>query len=171
MQPFCNPSDYMRYPTNSDDVVAIVNEAISRGVKVKAFGARHSQTDIICTEGIPVDMTGLKYFEMDSDNVHATFGSGTTLEEAGELLKQRGRALRVTPAFGPITLGGAIGTGAHGSSIKYNSSLSEQVVKMTVVDGLGKKLVISDTDELNAFKTHLGLLGMRSISRLLRVGV
>lgn len=50
----------MRYPENPDDVVAIVKEAIRRGVKVKALGARHSQTDIICTSGIPVDMNKLK---------------------------------------------------------------------------------------------------------------
>lgn len=95
----------MRYPTNSDEVVAIVNEAISRGVKVKAFGARHSQSDIICTKGIPVDMNNLKSFQMNEDNVTATFGSGVTVKEAGEFLLLYGRALRTTPAYGSITLG------------------------------------------------------------------
>lgn len=33
---------------------------------------------------------------------------------------------------------------------------------MTIVNGLGQKLVISDADDLKAFKVHLGLLGMRS---------
>lgn len=160
LHPFCNPSGYMRYPTNSDEVVAIVNYAKNRGVKVKAFGSRHSQSDIICTEGIPVDMTKLKLFRMEDDDVTATFGAGVTLGECGEFLFQHGRALKTTPAYSGITIGGAIGTGAHGSSVKYNSSLSAQVVRMTVVDGLGQKLVISDADDLKSFKTHLGLLGI-----------
>lgn len=70
----------MRYATDFDEVAAIVNEAINRGIKVKAFGARHSQSDIICTEGIPVVMTKLKFFRMEEDNVTATFGSGVTLQ-------------------------------------------------------------------------------------------
>lgn len=150
----------MRYPTNSEEVVAIVTEARNRGVTVKAFGARHSQTDIICTEGIPVDMNNFKSRQMNVDNVTATFGVGVTVREAGEFLLQHGRALRTTPAYGKITLGGAIGTGAHGSSIKYNASIAAQVVKMTVVDGRGRLLVISNADDLRSFRTHLGLLGM-----------
>lgn len=94
----------MRYPTNSDEVMAIVKEAISRGVKIKAFGARHSQTDIICTEGIPVDMSKLLFSQMNSDTT-ATFGAGVTVHAAGEFLLSHGRALRTTPAYGSITLG------------------------------------------------------------------
>lgn len=152
----------MRYPKNSDEVVAIVNDARTRGLKVKAFGARHSQTDIICTNGIPVDMNQLKSCQMNADNVTATFGPGVTVREAGEFLLKHKRALRTTPAYGNITLGGAIGTGAHGSTLKYNSTISAQVVQMTVIDGLGQKLIISDPDDLKSFKVHLGLLGMNS---------
>ncbi|XP_037042731.1 probable L-gulonolactone oxidase 6 [Bradysia coprophila] len=158
--PFCNPSDYMRYPSNSEDVVAIINEAIERKVTVKALGARHSQSDIICTEGIPVDMNKFKSCRMNDDGITATFGAGVTLQEAGAFLLQHGRALRTTPAYGKITLGGAIGTSAHGSSIKYNSSLSAQVVSLTVVNGLAQTLEISDPDDLKSFGAHLGLLGI-----------
>lgn len=96
----------MRYPKTIADVVNIVEEAIDRGVKVKAIGSRHSQTDIICTEGIPIVMSGLNSCKMNADNVTATFGAGITLYEAGEFLLQNGRALRTTPAYGGITLVG-----------------------------------------------------------------
>ncbi|XP_037041555.1 L-gulono-1,4-lactone dehydrogenase-like isoform X3 [Bradysia coprophila] len=158
--PLCAPSDYMRYPKTTADVVSIVKEAITRGVKVKAFGSRHSQTDIICTEGIPIDMTRLNFCKMNADRVTATFGAGTLLSDAGEFLRRNRRALRSTPAYGGITLGGAIGTGAHGSTIKYNSTISSQVVKLTVVDGLGNVAEISDPADLRAFKVNLGLLGI-----------
>lgn len=159
--PWCTPSNFMRYPTNISDVVAIVNEAISQGVKVKAFGARHSQTDIICTEGIPVDMNGLKSRKMNADGVTATFGPGVTIREAGEYLLTYRRALRTTAAFGNITLGGALGTGAHGSTLIYNSTISAQVVSLTVVNGLGEVLTISDPEDLKSFRVHLGLLGIK----------
>lgn len=150
----------MRYPANADEVVAIVQEAIRRGVTVKALGARHSQTDILCTEGIPVDMNKFKSRQMNSDNT-ATFGPGVTIHEAGEFLLGYGRSLRTTPAYGNITLGGAIATGAHGSTIKYTATISAQITQLTVIDGLGQKRVITDPNDLNAYRVHLGLLGLR----------
>lgn len=157
--PWCTPSDHIRYPKTVQDVVNIVNEAIDRGVTVKAFGARHSQTDVICTEGIPIDNQRLRYFHINDDGVTATFGAGVNLRDATEFLRQHGRGLRTTPAFGNITLGGALGTGSHGSSIKYNASISSQVVGLTVVDGLGRVRKIYDSENLKAFRLNLGLLG------------
>lgn len=58
-----------------------------------------------------------------------------------------------------LTLGGAVGTGAHGSSLVHPASLSEQVVRMSIVDGLGIVRTISG-EELNVFRIHLGMLGV-----------
>ncbi|KAJ6645515.1 L-gulonolactone oxidase [Pseudolycoriella hygida] len=157
--PLCRTSHAVRFPTNLEDVVSIINEAIYRGVSVKAFGMRHSTTDIICTDGIPIDMRLLKSMKMNDDKT-VTFGAGVTLQEAGEFLLQHGLALRVVPAFGNLTLAGVIGTGAHGSSIKFHSTISAQVTKMTIVDGRGTVKVISTSNDLKAFKIHLGLLGV-----------
>lgn len=107
--PLCTPSDEIRYPNSEEEVVDIVKEAISRGVTVKAFGARHSQTDIICTEGIPVDVQRIRFFHMNDDGITAKFGSGVNLRDATQFLRKHGRGLRTTPAYGNITLGGAIG--------------------------------------------------------------
>lgn len=148
----------MRYPKSVQEVVDIVKEAIDRGVTVKAFGLRHSQTDIICTEGIPIDNTGLRFFQMNSDNT-ATLGAGVSLHDAATFLRQNGRGFRTMPGYGNITLSGAIGTGAHGSTIKYNASISSQVVKMTIVNGKGEVQEISDSQDLKAFRINLGLLG------------
>jgi len=157
--PLCTPSDYVRYPQSMDDVLALVKEAIDRKTTIKAFGARHSQTDIICTEGIPVDIHGLKSFQFHPENNTATFGAGVIIHEAAIFLRGHGRALKTTPGYGNITISGAIGTGAHGSTLKHNSSLSSQVVGMTFVDGLGNVRQIWDEDNLRAFRVHLGLLG------------
>lgn len=52
------------------------------------------------------------------------------------------------------------GTGAHGSSIKYNASISSQVIGVRIVDGKGNIVDISDPEDLKAFRIHLGLLGV-----------
>lgn len=135
-----------------------MKEAIRRKLTVKAFGVRHSQTDIICTEGIPVDMTGVQSMIMNDDNT-ATFGAGSNMREATRFLRLHDRALKTTPAYGNITIGGAIGTGAHGSSIKYNDSISTQMARLKIVDGTGEIREITEPEDLKAFKMHLGLLG------------
>ncbi|KAJ6638939.1 L-gulono-1,4-lactone dehydrogenase, partial [Pseudolycoriella hygida] len=157
--PSCNATEGIRYPKTIDDVVAIIKEAIAKKITVKAFGSRHSQTDIICTEGIPVDMTGLQWQKMNADNT-ATVGAGTNLHDTTAFLRLYGRAFKTTPAFGNITIGGAIGTGAHGSTIKYNASISSQVASVKIVDGKGEVREITDAVDLKAFKLHLGLLGV-----------
>jgi len=155
----CTPSSPIQHPTTVSEVVEIVQEAIRVGRTVKAFGVLHSLTDIICTEGIPVDMRGFGGMELNGDE-SVTVGAGVNLFELTEFLKENGRGLRTTPGFGNITIGGAIGTGAHGSSIKYTSSISEQVIGVTIVNGRGSILEISEEEDLRAFRIHLGLLGI-----------
>lgn len=156
--PLCKASQNTQYPETVDDVAKIVQNAIRDNLTVKAFGSRHSQTDIICTQGIPVDMRKFQSKVMNADNT-ATIGAGVVLHDATEFLRLNGRALRTTPAYGNITIGGAIGTGAHGSTIKFNASISAQVVSMKIVDGKGDIRIITDLDDLKAFRIHLGLLG------------
>lgn len=45
---------------------------------------------------------------MNADGVTATFGAGVNLREATTFLRNKGRGLRTTPAFGNITIGGII---------------------------------------------------------------
>lgn len=52
-----------------------------------------------------------------------------------------------------------MGTGAHGSSLKYPTALSDQITALTVIDGNGVLRVIRGPD-LNHFRVHLGLLGV-----------
>lgn len=84
---------------------------------MKAFGARHSQTDIICTDGIPIDNKELQFYQMHEDGVTATFGSGVNLHEATTFLRKSGRGFRTTPAYGNITFGGAVGKCIHSACI------------------------------------------------------
>jgi L-gulonolactone oxidase len=58
-------------------------------------------------------------------------------------------------------MGGAIATGAHGSSLIHPTSISEQTVNLSIIDGLGQIRQLSSADSnFNALRVHLGLLGI-----------
>jgi FAD/FMN-containing dehydrogenase len=57
-------------------------------------------------------------------------------------------------------VGGAVGTGAHGSSLRYTASLSDQTIELLIVDGLGNIRRIDSEEDLKSFRVHLGLLGI-----------
>lgn len=154
----CTPSDYPRYPTCADDVAKIVKEAIGKGVAVKSFGNQQGQTDLICTEGLPMGIGALQSSQMNADNT-ATFGAGINLFDCAEFLRKNGRALETLSVYGNITLGGAILTGEQGNSLKFDATIASLVVRMTIINSKGEIQVISCPEELKAFSLSLGLLG------------
>lgn len=157
---YCTASSPILYPTNSKELHQIIRTAIIANQTVKLIGSRHSITDVICTDGIPVSTKHINYTLFDSDcSDTVTVGSGAELKDVLEYLHQFGKTLIHVPAFGGITIGGAIGTGAHGSSLLHPTTISDQVVGVTVIDGVGEIRKISDPTELRAFRFHLGLLG------------
>lgn len=78
-------------------------------------------------------------------------------------MKANGQALiGQVPSFGGVTIGGALGTGARGSSLLHATSLSDQLIAVKLVDGFGNIRVVDEStpEDLSAFKVHLGLLGV-----------
>jgi L-gulonolactone oxidase len=65
---------------------------------MKAFGTRHSITDAICTNGIPVSMIKLNSSTLNDDG-SATFGAGIKLEDALKFLQTFNLSLIHMPAY------------------------------------------------------------------------
>lgn len=180
---YCNASSLIIYPSDISEVQSIVATAIETNATVKAIGSRHSLTDVICNQGIPISLRNISYKVVNDDGT-VTVGAGTELKDLLDFLQQRNLTLIHVPAFaksfaqipgyilqmnefgkqfvncdtGGITVGGAIGTGAHGSTLLHPTSISDQVVSLTVVDGLGNIHTIFDPADLLGFRVHLGLL-------------
>jgi L-gulono-1,4-lactone dehydrogenase len=76
-------------------------------------------------------------------------------------LAAHGLALLSPPVFTGITVGGAVATGTHGSGL-HTSSLSDDVVAMTVVDARGELRELTERDEalFAAAQVSLGALGV-----------
>lgn len=78
-----------------------------------------------------------------------------------DFLARHGLTLLSPPAFQGITIGGAIATATHGTGL-HTSSLSDDVVAMTLIDASGRRVEIreDDGDRFHAAQIALGTLGV-----------
>jgi FAD-linked oxidoreductase len=125
--------------------------------RVKVAGAGHSFTDIACTDGVMVDLSGLnRVLAVDGDEV--TVEAGITIRELGPALAERGLALENQGDVDPQTLAGAISTATHGTGARFRN-ISAQVVGLRLVRADGEVAELREGDDLLAGRVSLGALG------------
>jgi L-gulono-1,4-lactone dehydrogenase len=148
----CAPERVER-PRSEEELVRVVAGAR----RLKVSGSGHSFTDIACTDGVMVDLSGMnRVLDVDGDDV--TVEAGITLHDLGEQLAARGLAMENQGDVDPQTLAGAIATATHGTGGRFRN-LSSQVVGVRLVTGGGEVLDIRAGDELRAARVSLGALG------------
>jgi FAD-linked oxidoreductase len=140
-------------PRSEDELV----RAVTGARRVKVAGAGHSFTDIACTDGVMIDMAGMRRV-LAVDGNAVTVEGGITLHELGEELRTRGFAMENQGDVDPQTLAGAISTATHGTGGRFGN-LPSQVVGVRLVDGTGELRDLRDGDELRAARVSLGALG------------
>jgi len=158
----CEAHEAVHFPKSIDEVQSLVHYAIKNNLKVKAIGSRHSATDVICSDpdGIAINMHGIDHMTYNSEDETVTTGPGVTLAQLQQFLDSKGRGLISAPSFGGITIGGGVAIGVHGSTLLHHACLSDFVVSLKVIDGLGNIQVIDKAQDLRAFRVNLGLLGI-----------
>src|SRR6185312_2609494 len=136
-------------------------EELARAVRgadrVKVAGSGHSFTDIACTDGVMIDMSGMRRV-LAVDGELVTVEAGITLHDLGEELRTRGLAMENQGDVDPQTLAGAISTATHGTGATFGN-LPSQVVGIRLVDGTGEVRELREGDELRAARVSLGALG------------
>ncbi len=148
----CAP-ERIETPGSEEELVS----AVTGAPRVKVAGAGHSFTDIACTDGVMIDLTGMRRVLAVEGN-EVTVEAGITLHELGEELRSRGLAMENQGDVDPQTLAGAIATATHGTGGGFGN-LSSQVVGVRLVDGRGELHELRDGDELRAARVSLGALG------------
>lgn len=151
-------------PRDEAALASVIRGARRDGRTVRAVGTGHSSSDIVRGDDVLVSTQGLAgVVRTDRDALTATVRAGTPLADLGRELHAHDLAL---PNYGDVatqTIGGAIGTGTHGSG-RDQPNLSAMLVGARLVDGRGDLRTIGagagDAAALAAARVALGTLGI-----------
>lgn len=134
---------------------------------VRVVGAGHSFTALAATNGTLVsldEMSGIEGWDGDEAIVRA----GTRLGALGPALAAKGRAMANLPDINKQSLGGALGTGTHGTG-KLLKAIHGDVTALTLLTPEGK-LIEASADRrpevFNAARVSLGSLGIITKAQL-----
>lgn len=153
----CTPA-FLAYPTSVEQVV----ELVKTHARVRAVGLGHSFNTFACSHDLMIVTAQLvAVLELDTKHNTVTTQAGIKTRRLIDWLADHGYALPSLPFFVDQTIGGAVSTGSHGSSLTHGS-LSALVKQMKVVmaDGTVKVITEADGDLMLAARTSVGFLGV-----------
>lgn len=158
----CRPQYYFQ-PETIDEVISIVNTARKARKAVMTVGSGHSPSDLTMTRDWLVNLD--KFNGVVAENPSAdgkytdlTVEAGMRLYELEALLAKKNLALQNLGSISEQSVAGVISTGTHGSS-PYHGLISQQVVDITIVDGMGKLVKCSQKIKPGLFRAALLSLG------------
>ncbi len=130
---------------------------------VKVVGSGHSFTDVACTDGRLIELSGLdRVLEVDVDAARVTVEAGITIQQLNLELGLRGLALRNMGDIDRQTLAGAIATGTHGTGVTFGG-LATFITGMELLTADGETMWCSADEEPEVFacaRVGLGALGI-----------
>ena len=130
----CAPEALER-PRGEAEVAAAVVRARERGLPVRAVGSGHSFTDIACTDGVMLDMSGMdRVLDHDATSGLVRVQAGISINALGRALEARGLALENQGDIDRQTVAGAAATATHGTGVRFGN-LSSRIQAMRMVSG------------------------------------
>jgi predicted dehydrogenase/FAD/FMN-containing dehydrogenase len=145
------------------EVSAAVARAATAGLRVRPLGNANSWGAELVTPDVSLTVRGLnRIHEVDRARGTVTVEAGVRLGDLTRVLAAQGRALPSLPFNPHVTIGGAVATATHGTSMRWGT-LSDFVVAMKIVAASGKVIELgpgSPADELAAARTSVGMLGV-----------
>lgn len=164
--PSCHNVVEVHNATSVDDMAALVKDASSRGLQVRAGGKGHMWYDTQCSDDKTVIIrtefvNGISEFDLEAGTVLVE--GGVTFFQLAEYLHERNANIGTGLVNWNITLGGSIAMGAHRTSLREDAVVVGGVVALDIIDGNGEIRHIErdeSDDEWLAASTSLGLLGI-----------
>ncbi|XP_058190183.1 probable L-gulonolactone oxidase 6 [Rhododendron vialii] len=163
------------YPTTEEELISVVATATKAKRKMKvATRSSHSIPKLVCPDGDEGLLISTKLLnrklEIDRMRMTITVESGVTLKRLIHEAAKAGLALPNVPYWWGFTVGGMLGTGAHGSTLfSDGSAVQDYVIQIRIVtpagpeEGYGKVRTIASGDpDLKATRVSLGVLGVIS---------
>ncbi|MET0286068.1 MAG: FAD-binding protein [Polyangiales bacterium] len=161
--PICPDYQRLVQPHSVDEVQEAVRQAAAMGQHVHPIGRRHSASDALCGDGLALDLSSMADVEatrVEGDVAYVQ--PGVTMIALGDWLEARQLGIGYTHlGFRGVTVAGAIGTSAHGSSPFHNNAIAQRLVSLKMVLANGELRTFTSSDEeWRAVITSLGLLGV-----------
>jgi FAD/FMN-containing dehydrogenase len=157
----CAPAQMM-LPASEAEVAALV-AAQPAGGSIRVAGTGHSFTPLCATDGTLLSFDGMQgVIETDPRAGTAAIWAGTKLARIGAPLLDAGLAMANMGDIDTQALGGAVGTGTHGTG-QTLGSISTQVAGLRLVLASGDILDCSlghEPELFNAARVSMGALGI-----------
>lgn len=153
----CQPA-FLAFPASVTEVVQLV----MNHSRVRVVGLGHSFNRFTCSNDLMIATTQMDgVLELDTKQRTVTTQPGIRTRRLMDWLADHGYALPVVPFYIDQTIGGAVATATHGTSLSQGS-LSSLVERMKVVmaDGTVRTITEADGDLMKLARTSVGLLGV-----------
>ncbi|KAL2205255.1 FAD-binding domain-containing protein [Sarocladium strictum] len=168
--PACYNVTEVHDATSVENIAELVQDAVSKGLRVRAAGKGHMWYDTQCSDEATViirteHVNRIWDFDLDAGTVMVE--AGVTFFQLADYLHERGANMGTGLVNWNISIAGSVAMGAHRSSLRENSAVVGGVHAMDIIDATGTIRHIEkdeDDDEWLAASTSLGLLGV--VSRL-----
>jgi hypothetical protein len=152
-------------PHSEDELRQMVSAAAGAGKHMRVLGGGYSFSPLVPTDVVMLDLTGMDGCSVDTSNKTVTAGPGASIAQLHNALVQHDLCLPTAPVIPWITVGGALGTGAHGTGSAFGG-LADLVVEARAVDASGTVRTVKGprsqglTEEGRALGCNLGVLGV-----------
>lgn len=164
--PACYNVTEVRNATSVDDIVSMVNDAASRGQRVRAAAKGHMWYDTQCSDEETViirteEVNDIRDFDLDAGTV--MIEAGVTFFQLADYLHEQGANMGPGLVNWNISVTGSIAMGAHRTSLREQAAVVGGVLSMDIIDGTGEIRTIDkdeEDDDWLAASTSLGLLGI-----------
>jgi FAD-linked oxidoreductase len=158
----CSPARYLE-PEDTAAMSALLHQAAADGHSVRVAGSGHSFTPLVPTDGVLVSLDRYHgILAADRDTGLVTMRAGTKLHELGPALRAQGLALENQGDIDRQSIAGAVGTGTHGTGIRFGS-ISSQVRGVKLMIATGEEIQATPRDDLDLFeaaRVAFGSLGI-----------